>query len=70
MTTYKLAFLGFGNVGQALAELLLRKESELAEKYNIDLAGKTLSFRVRAEAPQFLEYEGFQQVPQQGSIRS
>ena len=35
MTTYKLAFLGFGNVGQALAELLLRKESELAEKYNI-----------------------------------
>lgn len=35
MTTYKLAFLGFGNVGQALAELLLRKEKELARNYNI-----------------------------------
>ena len=35
MTTYKLAFLGFGNVGQALAELLLQKEEELAEKYDI-----------------------------------
>lgn len=29
MAHYKLAFLGFGNVGQALARLLLRKESEL-----------------------------------------
>ncbi len=35
MTTYKLAFLGFGNVGQALAELLLSKEDELSEKYDI-----------------------------------
>ena len=35
MTTYKLAFLGFGNVGQALAELLLIKEDELSEKYDI-----------------------------------
>lgn len=29
MTHYKLAFLGFGNVGRALAELLLRKRAEL-----------------------------------------
>ncbi len=38
MTTYKLAFLGFGNVGQALAELLLRKENELASNYNINFS--------------------------------
>ncbi|MBN2149091.1 MAG: homoserine dehydrogenase [Anaerolineales bacterium] len=29
MAEYKLAFLGFGNVGQALAELLLRKQADL-----------------------------------------
>jgi homoserine dehydrogenase len=32
---YKLAFLGFGNVGRSLAELLLRKQAELEEKYDI-----------------------------------
>lgn len=35
MAHYKLAFLGFGNVGQALAELLLRKKDELAAEYDI-----------------------------------
>jgi homoserine dehydrogenase len=35
MTHYKLALMGFGNVGQALAELLLRKRNELEEKYGI-----------------------------------
>ena len=29
MNHYKLTFLGFGNVGQALAELLLRKQADL-----------------------------------------
>jgi homoserine dehydrogenase len=32
---YKLAFLGFGNVGRSLAELLLRKQAELEESYDI-----------------------------------
>lgn len=32
---YKLAFIGFGNVAQALAQLLLRKRWELQERYNI-----------------------------------
>lgn len=32
---YKLAFLGFGNVGRALAELLLHKQVELEEAYDI-----------------------------------
>lgn len=35
MTHYQLAFLGFGNVGQALAELLLRKQADLQTQYGI-----------------------------------
>ncbi len=35
MTEYKLAFVGFGNVGRALARLLLRKQAVLAEEYGI-----------------------------------
>ncbi len=35
MSHYNLAFLGFGNVGRALAQLLIRKEKELKEKYDI-----------------------------------
>lgn len=32
---YKLAFLGFGNVGRALAVLLMRKKDELKARYDI-----------------------------------
>ncbi len=35
MAHFKLAFLGFGNVGQALAALLMRKHLELKERYGI-----------------------------------
>jgi homoserine dehydrogenase len=35
MRHYKLAFLGFGNVGQALARLLLSKRQELVERQGI-----------------------------------
>jgi homoserine dehydrogenase len=35
MKTYKMVFLGFGNVGQALARLLLEKRSELQHRYLI-----------------------------------
>src|SRR5512135_3767110 len=35
MTDYNLALLGFGNVGRALARLLQRKETELADRYGI-----------------------------------
>ncbi len=38
MAHYKLAFLGFGNVGRALAQLLLQKEKELKEKYNLSFS--------------------------------
>jgi homoserine dehydrogenase len=36
MTQYYLSLLGFGNVGQALARLLLRKRSELHAELDID----------------------------------
>jgi homoserine dehydrogenase len=35
MKHVKLAFLGFGNVGRALASLLLKKQEELAERYRV-----------------------------------
>jgi len=35
MTHYKLALLGFGNVGQSLASLLCHKQMELKSKYNL-----------------------------------
>lgn len=35
MPHYKLAFLGFGNVGKALAQLLMRKQAELNKRYGI-----------------------------------
>ncbi len=35
MNHYRLSFLGFGNVGKALARLLLEKESELAQRYQV-----------------------------------
>ena len=35
MPRYKLALLGFGNVGRSLALLLQRKEAELRDRYNI-----------------------------------
>ncbi len=35
MTHYKLAFLGFGNVGKALAELLLKKQADIQAQRGI-----------------------------------
>jgi homoserine dehydrogenase len=35
MTHYKLAFLGFGNVGKALGRLLLAKQDELQTRYRL-----------------------------------
>lgn len=42
MSHYNLALIGFGNVGQALAQLLLRKQAELEEKYNISFSITTI----------------------------
>src|SRR5688500_19371386 len=36
MKRYRLGFLGFGNVGRALARLLVAKSTELRERYEIE----------------------------------
>src|SRR6185503_14345252 len=36
MKRYRLCFLGFGNVGRALARLLVSKSAELRESYGIE----------------------------------
>lgn len=36
MTPYRLALIGFGNVGQAFAELLMRKQAELQRQHQIE----------------------------------
>ena len=38
MPHFKLALLGFGNVGQALVRLLLQKEADLLFGYDIDFS--------------------------------
>ena len=38
MPQYNLALLGFGNVGQAFAQLLLRKRTELKDRYDLTFA--------------------------------
>src|SRR5215470_15089293 len=38
MKKYNLAFLGFGNVGRALVQLLESKRAELREQYGIEFA--------------------------------
>jgi len=38
MYHYKLALLGFGNVGKAFAKLLLRKQDELATRYDLSFS--------------------------------
>ena len=38
MPHFDLALLGFGNVGQALAQLLLRKQNDLKSQYDISFA--------------------------------
>ena len=36
MKRYRLCFIGFGNVGRALARLLVAKSAELRENYGIE----------------------------------
>ena len=55
MKTYNLGFIGFGNVGRALARLLVAKASELRELYGIEwritgVASRSLGWLVPTEA--------------------
>jgi len=38
MKSYKIAFLGFGNVGRSLAELLIRKRQEIIDDYDVSFS--------------------------------
>lgn len=59
MAHYKLAFMGFGNVGQALARLLLRKESELKSQIEMtfSVTGIATGSHGAAIDPQGLDLE-------------
>lgn len=53
MRSYSVAFLGFGNVAQALAQLLDRRRSEMAVRYGVScratgIASRTLGWRADA----------------------
>jgi homoserine dehydrogenase len=55
MKRYRLCFLGFGNVGRALARLLVAKSTELRERYEIEweivgLATRRMGWRASGEA--------------------
>lgn len=65
---YKLAFLGFGNVGRATAGLLLRKEAELKEKYGITFSVTAIATGTHGRAinPQGLNLPQILQAVQAG----
>jgi homoserine dehydrogenase len=55
MKRYRLAFLGFGNVGRALSKLLVAKSTELRERYEIEweitgVATRRMGWRASGEA--------------------
>ena len=50
MEHYRLVFLGFGNVGQALARLLLRKQSEIKQQYDITYSFTAIATRSHGRA--------------------
>src|SRR5215207_928539 len=54
MKTYRVCFLGYGNVGRALARLLVAKSSELRDNYGIEweiagIATRTIGWRVGSD---------------------
>lgn len=59
MAHYKLALLGFGNVGQALAALLIDKQEELKSKYDLStsITGIATGTHGAALNPQGLEID-------------
>ncbi len=59
MPPVRLALLGFGSVGQALARLLLRKREELRQRYNLDFVVTGIATRHHGAAldPQGLDLE-------------
>ena len=50
MKTYKLALLGFGNVGQAFAQLLMRKGGQLRDEFGIKMVVTAVATSSRGRA--------------------
>ena len=51
---FKLAFIGFGTVGQGLSEILLEKEKMLDEKYGFQWTVVAISDFVKGSVPCFV----------------
>lgn len=70
MAHYKLAFIGFGNVGRALARLLLRKRDELEGRYGItfSVTGIATGRHGAAVDPAGLDLEKALQAAEGGSL--
>lgn len=68
MPTVRLALLGFGSVGQALARLLLRKRDELRQRYDLDflVTGIATGRHGAAIAPQGLDLEAALRLAEAG----
>jgi homoserine dehydrogenase len=68
MAAYKLALLGFGNVGRALARLLRRKEAGLKERYGITytVTGIATGAHGAALDPRGLDLEAALQLVESG----
>ncbi len=68
MPTIRLALLGFGSVGQALARLLLRKREELRQRYDLDfvVTGIATGSHGSAIAPKGLDVDAALRLAQQG----
>ena len=56
---YKLALLGFGNVGKSAAELLLRKQAELKEVYDITFSVTGIATGSKGRASLLVSHSGF-----------
>src|ERR687895_2736142 len=67
---YRLCFLGFGNVGRALARLLVAKSVELRERYGIEweitgVATRRMGWRASGEA---IDIATTDQIPQRAGL--
>lgn len=70
MAHYRICFLGFGNVGRALARLLVAKSVELRERYGIEwettgVATRRMGWRASGEA---MDLANTEQIPKQNGF--
>ena len=71
MKPYRLCFLGFGNVGRALARLLVAKTADLRERYGIEweitgVATRRIGWRASGEA---IDVSNTDEIPSQDGFK-